>query len=200
VILPSIADLCIHPEYQQRAEPSHFDDRDQRDLWQDDVYAWAKDYAVEESLGRVLDFGCGSGYKLMKYFSAADTVGYEVEPSLSYLANNYPDRDWQPASTDGRFVGDLLLCVDVIEHLVDPLPLMHKLRRGPLQRVILSTPALEILAERGESPRLGPPNNESHAREWTTREFRDFVEMHLRVEEHVVFARQGTQMILARLR
>jgi hypothetical protein len=77
---------------------------------------------------------------------------------------------------------------------------MQLFARGPMQHFVLSTPALEVLAERGESPRLGPPDNESHVREWTTREFYDFVSMHLDVEEHTVEARQGTQIIRARLR
>lgn len=198
-MLPDHTKLCIHPRYEQRAEPRHFDDRRMRDEWQNDVYLYAARIA-RGGAQRILDFGCGSGYKFMKYFGGYDTVGFELEPSLSYLKETYPDRQWYSPDSVSCFVGDLLICSDVIEHIVDPLPLMEKIKRGPLQRVILSTPALEVLSERGQSPRLGPPNNESHVREWTTLEFQSFVEMHLRILDHVVFARQGTQLIYAELR
>ncbi len=192
------ATLCIHPHYRHRPDPAHFDDRSMRDEWQNAVYSYARDFTRDRDIRRVVDFGCGSGYKLMKYFAGFETVGYELEPSLSHLLETYPGRTWQKASLDGRFTGDLLICADVIEHLADPTVLMEKIKRGPLQTVILSTPALEILAERGESPRLGPPDNESHVNEWTTREFRDFCAIHLNVIEHLVIdARQGTQLVLA---
>jgi hypothetical protein len=194
------ASLCIHPDYVQRENPYHFDDRELRDEWQDGVYRYARDVAYKFGY-TILDFGCGSGFKLMKYFSAFNTIGYELEPSLSFLKEKYPDRLWEFASTDGHFVGDLLICADVIEHIVDPLPLLEKIKRGPLNTMIFSTPSLEILSERGLSPRLGPPDNESHIREWTTLEFYSFMSVHFNVLDHqVVSCAQGTQLILAELK
>lgn len=192
--------LCIHPDYVQRPNPTHFDDRGMKDLWQDNVYKYARDLAVVHDFRRIVDFGCGSGYKLMKYFSGFETVGYELEPSLSYLHELYPNRKWYDASTAGTLVGDLLICSDVIEHMLDPVSFLEKLKQGPINPLIFSTPALEILAERGWSCRLGPPDNTSHVREWTTREFRSFIEMHFRVlDQRVVNCEQGTQLILAEL-
>jgi len=194
------ASLCLPPNYQQRPDPVHFDDRRMRDEWQDEVYVYARRYAREHDVLRIIDWGCGSGYKLMKHLSGFRTTGYELEPSLSHLRARYPDRDWRSALTEEYLSADLLICADVIEHVCDPVHFMELLKRGPCQTFVLSTPALEILHERGQSPRLGPPNNESHVREWTTLEFRSFIEMHLRIRDHVVFARQGTQLVLAELK
>lgn len=193
--------LCIHPLYASRPDAVAFDDRKLRDEWQGEVYAFAFRFAAERSLARVIDVGCGSGFKLMKYFSGYSTLGYELEPALVFLNETYPDREWAHGDDLHRhpLAGDLLICADVIEHLADPTGLLQLFARSTVRYIVLSTPALEILAERGQSPRLGPPNNQSHVNEWTTREFGDFVAMHLNVIEHtVVSCRQGTQMVLAR--
>lgn len=192
--------LCTHPMYRHRVHATHFDDRNMRDLWQDAVYARARELARANDYRSVADYGCGSGYKLMKYFGGFHTVGYELEPSLSYLRSTYPEKKWA-APSNATIYGDMLICADVIEHVDNPVALLESFKSGPLRTIVLSTPALEILAERGESPRLGPPNNESHLREWTTREFYDFVSMHFDVVEHTVInCQQGTQMIVASLR
>lgn len=190
-------DLCIHPQYRCRMDPVHFDDRTMRDEWQNAVYTLARDIAYSKQFRSVTDFGCGSGFKLMKYFSGFKTLGYEVEPALSYLKSTYPDRVWF-GNTPEVFVGDMLICADVIEHMLDPISLLRTIANSPIRVAVLSTPALEILAERGQSPRFGPPDNKSHINEWTTLEFRSFVAMHLNVVDHVVVdAAQGTQVIVA---
>jgi hypothetical protein len=190
-------ELCIHPNYRHRENPAHFDDRNMRDEWQNDVYAFARSRCKRDD--RVLDFGCGSGFKLMKYLSGHKTLGYEIEPSLSHLREMYPDREWS-GEYPPRFVGDVLICADVIEHMQDPSHLMRKLADSGLREIILSTPALDILVEQGRSPRLGPPNNESHVNEWTVLEFNSYVSMYLHVMDHIVMnaAKQSTQVILAR--
>jgi hypothetical protein len=193
------AELCIHPDYRMRTEPEHFDDRALRDQWQDEVYAHARALALRNDCRSVVDFGCGSGFKLMKYFSGFATIGYELEPALSHLRQTYPDRDWR-GNYPPRFVGDLFIAADVIEHMQDPTALLRALADSTVGIIVLSTPALEILAERGASPRFGPPDNRSHLNEWTTLEFRSYVDMHLDITEHLVDARQGTQIIVARRR
>lgn len=191
-------ELCIHPEYRHRPDAIAFDDRDQTDYWQNEVYEYAHSFALAGGCRRIIDYGCGSGFKLMKYFSGFEICGIEIEPALSFLKETYPGRNWVSGLAGGLFVGDLLIASDVIEHLADPIEFLQRIKESPLRYAILSTPALEILAERGESPRLGPPDNQSHINEWTTLEFRSFVEMHLRVIQHIVVScKQGTQLIVA---
>jgi len=182
--------------YKFRAEPRHWDDRAYKDEWQDEVYRLANEFALAQGHTRVVDYGCGSGYKLMKYFEWADTVGIEQDPSLTHLRETYPDRRW--GYELGNAECDLLICADVIEHMPDPAALLEELAAANVKHIFLSTPSLEILSEQGRSRRWGPPLNESHAQEWTTNEFRSFVWTKLRVLKHVVTcAQQGTQLIIA---
>ena len=63
----------------------------------------------------------------------------------------------------------VVVCSDVIEHLVDPEPLIENLRSwldyAPI--VILTTPERDLV--RGPND-LGPPINPSHVREWSLAE------------------------------
>ena len=68
----------------------------------------------------------------------------------------------------------VVICADVIEHLLDPRPLVALLaacyQRGAI--VITSTP--DRLRVRGAEHR-GPPPNPSHVREWAIQEYADFL-------------------------
>jgi hypothetical protein len=69
----------------------------------------------------------------------------------------------------------VVVCSDVLEHLIDPRPAMRLicwlLDQGAVGAV-LSTPARD---QRAGAEHLGPPFNSSHVREWTQCEFRAFV-------------------------
>jgi 2-polyprenyl-3-methyl-5-hydroxy-6-metoxy-1,4-benzoquinol methylase len=135
----------------------------------------------------------------MKYFGLIETIGYEIPPTLDYLKATYPNKRWEDSS-DLEAISlksDILICSDVIEHLEDPTLLLKKISSSFVKKVFLSTPALEMLAERNGSPRLGPPANLRHVNEWTTQEFRKLVEQYLTVTDHsVVNVEQCTQLII----
>ncbi len=79
-------------------------------------------------IGRVLEFGCGSGGTLewlKTSRGAGTTVGVEIEPGVAETARARADRiltldaERDPLPEDlGTF--DLVLCLDVLEHLRDP--------------------------------------------------------------------------------
>jgi SAM-dependent methyltransferase len=73
-----------------------------------------------------------------------------------------------PAAWSRRF--DLIICADVIEHLVDPDVVLRWIRlfSKPTSRIVLSTPERDL--RRGRRS-LGPPENLGHVREWNSREF-----------------------------
>ncbi len=63
----------------------------------------------------------------MKYFRAFETVGYETEPCLSFLRRTYPDRTWVASGESEKSFSkhqitrcDIVICSDVIEHIVNP--------------------------------------------------------------------------------
>lgn len=193
--------LCLYEHYSHRPEPATFDDTALEDEFQDGVYSAAWETALKGGHRRIVDFGCGSAYKLVKYFPVLDTLGYEVGQTLRFLEKTYPTRRWADGSDLARVSlnADIVICADVIEHLLDPLPLLRKLGTARAHSIFLSTPALDLLADRGWSPRLGPPANDCHVNEWTTEEFGNLVGRYLRVLDHtVVSVAQCTQMIVAR--
>jgi SAM-dependent methyltransferase len=101
--------------------------------------------------GRVLELGCGTGATLAWLKSggrAAQTVGIEIFPAAADEARAAVDRvicqDFEHAAAPadlGRF--DLILCLDVLEHLVDPWKTLDRLVRDhlvPGGTVVLSVP------------------------------------------------------------
>lgn len=190
----------VSNEYRHQPNPVAYDDREQKDNWQRQVYENAARIARAKKIRSVVDFGCGSGFKLLKYLSDFETVGVEIDPALSYLRSQYPDRMWRDGAffTPDTFNADLVICSDVLEHLLEPDRLLSALASSKGGFFVFSTPALELLADRGASPRLGPPANPTHVYEWTTTEFRELIGEHLTILAHgIVNLKQATQMCVA---
>ena len=190
----------VHDEYSARETWEHFDDTSFTDEWQNEVYEYARAKFVETGCKRAIDFGCGSGFKLVKYFPRPDTIGVEVDPSYSYLRKTYPDRAWfsDLDRANAEVPADMLICSDVIEHMPNPSELLTKFATTSCRYFIISTPSLELMADKGWSPRLGPPRNPSHIREWSAVEFGSYVSRFLRIIEHrITNLEQCTQMVYA---
>lgn len=84
---------------------------------------------------RVLDIGCGAGANgaWLRRSGSSTIVGVEIDPYSSELASrhynhvhNEPIESALPKVT-GSF--DLVLCADVLEHLVDPWTVLRQLQR-----------------------------------------------------------------------
>lgn len=149
--------------------------------YQEPVYRYAS--RRQRGSGRtVLDVGCGTGHKLVRYFAAkADRlVGVDQGSGIERARREFPeatwiegdltaDEVWTPASA---LRPDLVICADVIEHLVDPVGLLDHLRDVLCGRLVLSTPDRSRLD--GARP-LGPPRNTRHVREWTMGELQALV-------------------------
>lgn len=131
--------------------------------------------------GRVLDVGCGTGYKTMKFFRRAETLGLEIEPSLSFLRKKYPDRSWEESNfgTIPQGCFPLVICADVIEHIMDPDELLDFISQIDFATCVMSTPDRDTL-----NNELGPPRNRSHLREWSFSEFKSYIGEHFQVMEH----------------
>ena len=176
----------LAPGYVYYTEVPHFDDTSLTDEWQDEVYRYALKCAQTHGAQRILDIGCGSGYKLMKYFSNFETLGLEMPKTLEFLQTTYPDRRWAAADADEDFFppADLCICSDVIEHVRDPLALLEKIRKSDIQHMVISTPAREVLFAEGKREYLGPPSNRHHHFEWTLKEFSRLLRSFFDIEEH----------------
>lgn len=149
---------------------------------QDPVYRVAAGLVRRQGLAPVVDVGCGTGHKLVHRIGAVTGrfAGADQPSAIALARATFPDRQWVEGDIgdDGFWerlaaMGPrLVLCVDVIEHVDDPIALLLRLRglAGASARVLLSTPDRSRM-ERTDV--LGPPTNPRHIREWN----RDELEM-----------------------
>ncbi len=185
----------IRAKYRHRFNNAFFDDTLRKDEYQREVYEEASRIAKDISARRVADVGCGSGYKLVLNFPNTPTIGYDLEPTVSFLRATYPDREWLSAAfTDDVEPSDLVICADVIEHIPDPDTLMDFLVKITDRRLVLSTPERRLIYGWDHS---GPPKNIAHCREWTQDEFITYVSKWFKVDDaRITNKSQATQMVI----
>jgi 2-polyprenyl-3-methyl-5-hydroxy-6-metoxy-1,4-benzoquinol methylase len=172
--------------YTSREVPAFFDDApnlSSKVVHQPDVYAFA-DYLLRVSGRRtVIDIGCGSGRKLLA-LSAGKRIGLDYRANIQTCRAAFPQETWVEVDLErGGLppIGDLdasdavVVCSDVVEHLVNPENLLDMLARLYEQRaiVLVSTPART--RARG-ADHMGPPGNPAHVREWSLLELERLLE------------------------
>lgn len=174
--LPASADRDGTPYWQHGLD--HNDIR-----YQVPVYRLAADRARRLSPRLVMDIGCGSGDKLAEFFGTASArvVGVDQDSAISLARSRFTGIEWLAGDLDSEqfwngliaHQPDLVICADVIEHLVDPRGLLRRLHRlTGAGLLILSTPD----RSRFDQTSLGPPGNPRHIREWSADELAKLVE------------------------
>jgi SAM-dependent methyltransferase len=170
-------DYFLPEGYQSRLDPEYFVDEGYDGVWQPDVYPEAAALARRLGARCIVDVGCGTAQKLVALHPEFEIVGIDYGSNIAACRARYDVGTWLEIDLDRAdslgiedFSDSLLVCADVIEHLVHPERLLRLLSdaldRGA-SAVVLSTPDRE--QSNGE-PSLGPPKNPAHAREWTSRE------------------------------
>jgi SAM-dependent methyltransferase len=193
----------IRGAYKHRAEYCYFDDTAFADQYQKEVYLRAADIAATGDVKKIYDVGCGSGYKLVNYLGQYDTTGFDVPETLEFLRRTYPERKWAnaPFSDRSHEPADLVICSDVIEHVLNPDELMDFLVSMTRKWLIISTPDRNREYPSWSRHQLGPPHTQHHIREWSFSEFRRYIEGFVEIQEHVhANPIHATQMILAVVR
>ena len=187
---------CIQKNYIHRPDNKHWDASNSKDKWQNHVYKKCKQIADEYNLNTILDIGCGSAFKLMKYFSNYDTYGCEIEPALSFIKNKYPNRKWYESDflTIPKKEIDLIISSDVIEHLPNPDLLIKYIKNFNIKFLVISTPVRNPMYENG------PPKNETHCREWSVKEFNEYISYNFPIIEHIEYTTniQHTQLVICK--
>lgn len=159
------------------------------------VYRWAASMIRERhaATGRgvsVLDVGCGVGTKLGAHIApvAAEIHAIDQASALAHVATRCHaavrhEADLETSEVRLGRTFDLILCADVIEHLVDPDPMLEMIRshaRRGARRPGASTPAQSlptmVLFSTPERRRLrgrncNASNKPEHVREWSMDEF-----------------------------
>jgi 2-polyprenyl-3-methyl-5-hydroxy-6-metoxy-1,4-benzoquinol methylase len=103
---------------------------------------------LERPIGRALDVGCGAGRVAagLRAAGATEVVGIEIDPEAAAGARDVVDTLLEMPveraldELDGPF--DTILCLDVLEHLVDPGAVLARLREhaAPGCRLQVSVP------------------------------------------------------------
>lgn len=142
---------------------------------------------------RVLEVGCGEGRQLAAIgsrFPEAHLVGLDLpDVELTQAWDGIESAMVQGSAltlpfTDRSF--DLVLAIEVLEHLPDPDQALREIARVSSAAVVLSVPwepvwRLGNLLRGRYVADLG--NTPGHIQHWTRRGFAQLVERHLRVEE-----------------
>jgi 2-polyprenyl-3-methyl-5-hydroxy-6-metoxy-1,4-benzoquinol methylase len=167
----------IKKEYKARNAIKKFDDTLNEDQYQDEIYKFAYNYANKYKYKNIIDIGCGSGFKLFKYFSKFTTIGLDSPQTVEFLKNKYPNKYWLPFDIESKQKYklkscDLVLAIDVIEHLINPNLLLKFINNIKFNTCIISTPERDII--RGQNDN-GPPINPFHIREWNSKEFKNYI-------------------------
>lgn len=172
--------LFLPPDYRDRADPDYYSDTPPPDVvYQPDVYSLARTIAIRLGSERMIDVGCGAGEKLIGAGAGLQTIGIDYGVNLEQARGLNSSGTWieHDLSTPGdlpleaaSLESSIVICADVVEHLVDPLPLLNGLARTlpTADAVLISTPDRNRLSG---AVKHGPPGNPSHIREWTRDEF-----------------------------
>jgi len=188
---------CIKETYISRLDNKYFDDTENTDGWQKEVYKFAKEVAVKNKFTKIVDIGTGSGYKLLENFTDMDTLGIDLPPTVEWLRNRYPNRKWSDLFEPVQGY-ELIIASDVIEHIPDPDILLDLIEKSNPKLIVFSTPDRDLLRPEYHN---GPPKNRAHVREWTMPEFREYIGLKFNVIEHFITnKKQGTQTLLASMK
>ena len=163
--------------YTPRVPPEYFDDAGRADahiVHQPDVYALAAHLGGLLGASHVIDVGCGAAEKLLPLGERFKLVGLDLGLNLETCRRRHPEHTWlefdaerdpPPPLPPALLSRSVLVCADVIEHLVDPTGLLLALRalldHAPV--ALLSTPERVLVRGAGDQ---GPPANAAHVREW----------------------------------
>jgi hypothetical protein len=186
----------IHEGYKHRTEASYFDDTENTDEWQREVYRFAREVFDDRHLSKVCDIGCGSAFKLIRHFADCDIVGFDVPTTCDWLRKKYPGHSWIELDFKNPPTArvDLVIAADVIEHVLCPTELLSYILALNPQYVVFSTPDRNLF---NAGTHDGPPRNPSHIREWSYAEFQAYIGSRFQVLEHFISNRsQATQCLL----
>jgi hypothetical protein len=186
----------IKDGYKVRPENMFYNDTNMKDEWQKEVYVYARLQFELYNLQSVWDIGTGSGYKLLQNFGDVRTLGTDLTPTVNWLKGKYPERHWSDSFE--VFHGyDMIICSDVIEHIVDPDCILDTIEQAKPKLIVFSTPE-RMLFQKGHD---GPPDNICHVREWTLEEFGRYIDSRFQVLDHFISNQaQATQCLLAKPR
>lgn len=165
--------------YTPRVNNTKYSDGPAAPNYQPYVYRLAHYIASRAGLEWIIDMGSDSAGKSRKRQSInrldipdSSELAPETQPGFQFIAHNMDDG---PPNFSGDILSKaLVVCCDVVEHLMNPEVLMHDLARLSRQVpfLVISTPDRDRV--RGWLDN-GPPVNPAHVMEWSGTEFVRFM-------------------------
>lgn len=182
----SLTNFFIKPAYTPRLQPIDFTDsifESDKVTHPSNVYAFAAYLARYYGAKHIIDIGCGHASTLAALHSELDVIGVGFGPNIAYCRQQYSFGRW--IEWDLERVGNIpieievarhavVICADVIEHLIDPTHLLKNLYQllDYAPAALLSTPERDLV--RGKDD-LGPPTDPHHVREWNLFELQQYL-------------------------
>jgi SAM-dependent methyltransferase len=176
----------LKPGYRSRSRVEYFVDDVDDAVYQPDVYAITALAARRVGASCIIDVGCGRAAKLMELAGEFETVGIDVGANLEHCRRQHPTRTWLACDLDRPhtlpvppevLARSVIVCSDVVEHLLQPEHLLRSLSAAlrHARLAVISTPERDVT--RGFAD-MGPPANPCHIREWNLAEFTRLLEHH----------------------
>lgn len=144
------------------------------------VYKLAKKLVQERPIKNVIDIGCGPATKLMEMIFpyCQDVVGIDQPSAIKVCKERfnrgefYSDNFEKPTlKINKKF--DLVICCDVIEHILNPDVLINYIKRFSHSDslIVFSTPERDLLRGLNCMASQKP----EHVREWNQKEFMSYL-------------------------
>lgn len=144
--------------------------------WQPDVYPYAAQRAREVESTTIVDVGCGAGRKLIPLADEFHIIGIDRPEIIDQIdaPGEWLAIDLETTETLPVPAGSVVVCSDVIEHLIHPEHLVRLLNASldTAALVVISTP--DRIRTRG-ARHVGPSPNRGHVQEWSLRELVAFL-------------------------
>lgn len=147
------------------------------------VYDYAARFAKDNKTQTIIDVGCGPAMKWASFhrdIPSTKIIGIDQEHPIQFCKDNHSFGEWHaddfenPDAALPDMQGDLVVCCDVIEHVLDPNKLLSylKYRLAKNGTLLISTPDRDMLYGEGQM-KAGHPD---HIREWNMPEFKAYME------------------------
>jgi SAM-dependent methyltransferase len=201
---PARSDCHLKPGYTSRTVAEYVVDVAQEGdgiVRQPDVYSRAADVATRLGATRIIDLGAGAGGKLVALAPDFEILGLDYGPNVEIARRAFPAAIWREHDLDSagplpltpeQLQGAVVVCANVIEHLLRPEFLLDNLREvlPSIEALVISTPDRDTTPGPDD---FGPPADPSRVREWNLHEFAALLETE--GFEHGELALTGSQIL-----
>jgi len=159
-------------------------------------HRWVNELLGASGATTFVDVGCGEGFTVQRFLSAHNQYlvhgvdrdfpallgARRTNPGIVFLQGDVESLPFAAGSFDA------VLCLEVLEHLADPIPALSELRRVTSKYCLLSVPNEPLFSAanflRGKNARrLG--SDAEHVQKWSARQFVRMIAAHFQVQRVV---------------